>query len=536
MMFGSQLQVAAVCVVGSVLLANIVVVPLRGILTQVQMSAGLPTLSKGSSSTTTVTPTQIQERAEVSIGNGPVSQTDQILLHVRSAQPDYWRGTTFDHYTGHGWRNSLTSQQRLRPEEKNGQIHEGSELPSAYHFLIPSSTISATGPSHKTMKQKISLVGGLFTQLYGASEPRAIAMSQSQGSMDAAGTIHLDAPVSSMDYEVDSDVADTNPDVLRKTSTDYPEDIKGLYLQLPLDTTMVDRWHAKAGEVTQGISTAYDKVNALNQWVGNQCKYNLKCAAVPPNEDVVDTFLFKQKEGYCDSFASSLAMLCRTLGIPARVASGFMTGEHDTLKKEYIVRERDKHQWTEVYFQGVGWVKFDPTEFATDITPEGDTSSNKQKSLLAAIFARGWLPPITFLAFLVMLVYVIKVEIWDRFRPRGLKTNPLGLPAENLAVVGAYDSACSLLGRHGLKKNAWETVSEYGARAERILSAQPGAGGALEPLNRLSALMITSRYSGQRASEDDVRLAREAVVALQATLRTVRKRDVELALAAGVGG
>src|SRR5262249_49325441 len=140
-----------------------------------------------------------------------------------------------------------------------------------------------------------------------------------------------------------------------------------------------------------------------------------------------------------------LAMLCRSIGIPARVASGFLTGEHDPIKKEFIVRERDKHQWTEVYFNHAGWVKFDATEFAENITPDNETAEQKRQSLIAALFGRGWLPPVALAAFVAMLAYVIKVELIDRLLARRVKPALAGLPETNLRIVQAYDQAANLL-------------------------------------------------------------------------------------------
>src|SRR5205823_4592861 len=143
--------------------------------------------------------------------------------------------------------------------------------------------------------------------------------------------------------------------------------------------------------------------------------------AVPAGQDVVDYFLFTEKQGYCDSFATSLVMLCRSIGIPARAASGFLTGEKDSAKGQFIVREKDKHQWCEVYFPNIGWVKFDPTAFAEDITDTAQHSGAARKSLYAFLFGRGWLPPAALALFLIMLGYVLKVEVWDRLRPSRAK-------------------------------------------------------------------------------------------------------------------
>ena len=77
--------------------------------------------------------------------------------------------------------------------------------------------------------------------------------------------------------------------------------------------------------------------------------------------DVVDFFLFESRLGWCEQVSSSLAVLARSAGIPARLATGFVPGEKDGLSGRFVVRERDAHAWTEIYFPGVGWQGFDPT-------------------------------------------------------------------------------------------------------------------------------------------------------------------------------
>lgn len=536
---GSQLQVAGVCVAASVFLANILVVPLRNILNQVQISAGIPTVNRNGVTSTTVTPVQIAENQEVRIGTGPVSQSDQVVMRVQTnLETPYWRGTTFNRYTGHGWRNELPANHNLEPSAnalpQDGSVVRDNMLePRQYAFEIPPSDISRVRGPKERVRQHVALQGAAFEALYAAAEPRVLRVSSAQGVYDDAGSIHLTNSTTSLEYDVESDVSTAGPGQLRKTSTDYPEEIRNLYLQLPADTTMVERWRAAARTATVGATNPYDRVAALVRWIGSECKYNLKADAVPADQDVVDTFLFKQKQGYCDSFASSLAMLCRTLGIPARVASGFLTGESDPMKKEFVVRERDKHQWTEVYFTGIGWQKFDATEFAENITPEDGAKSVKGKSFFAFLFGRGWLPPLALAAFVAMLAYVLKVEVWDRLRGRRRTASALALPEANLAVIEQYDAACALLARCGLRKRAAETAAEFQNRVESALAAWPDAGA---PFARLTALLSRSRYSGEQALPEDARLAREAVAALAACLRSLRRRDLESAVAAAETG
>jgi hypothetical protein len=83
---------------------------------------------------------------------------------------------------------------------------------------------------------------------------------------------------------------------------------------------------------------------------------------------VADYFLFDLKKGYCDYYATSMIVLARTAGLPARMVIGYSSGIYNPLTAEYIVREANAHSWVEVYFTGVGWVEFEPTASQPPIT------------------------------------------------------------------------------------------------------------------------------------------------------------------------
>jgi hypothetical protein len=80
-----------------------------------------------------------------------------------------------------------------------------------------------------------------------------------------------------------------------------------------------------------------------------------------PGQDPLAHFLFETKAGHCEYFATSMTIMLRTLGIPAREVNGFLPGEYNDLAGDYVVRASDAHSWVEVYFPGNGWITFDPT-------------------------------------------------------------------------------------------------------------------------------------------------------------------------------
>jgi hypothetical protein len=98
----------------------------------------------------------------------------------------------------------------------------------------------------------------------------------------------------------------------------------------------------------------------VERYLKTQFGYTLQLGNNAP-EDPLAHFLFVRKEGHCEYFASSMTVMLRTLGIPARIVNGFRGGEFNDISGSYVVRAADAHSWVEAYFPGSGWLSFDPT-------------------------------------------------------------------------------------------------------------------------------------------------------------------------------
>jgi hypothetical protein len=142
------------------------------------------------------------------------------------------------------------------------------------------------------------------------------------------------------------------------------------------------------------------------------------------------------------------------------------------------------------------------------------------------------LPPIAILIFLLLLVYVLKVEGWDRLRPKKAVANPLGLPETNMLIVEAYDSGCSLLGKRGLPRFSWETPHEYLERASARLTEMGQVTGALD---RLTTLAVRYRYGKEVSTADDVAISQAALTTIRESLKKVGRRALAVSLEAAAG-
>jgi transglutaminase-like putative cysteine protease len=122
---------------------------------------------------------------------------------------------------------------------------------------------------------------------------------------------------------------------------------------------------ALAEGITSGDSTAYDKLVSLRDYLMQHYEYNLSCPAPPPGTDPLEYFLYESGEGVCTHFNTALTMMARTLNISARLVGGFYI-DPDALTQEVYPMQR--HAFTEVPFEGLGWIIF-------DATPGSDLSS-----------------------------------------------------------------------------------------------------------------------------------------------------------------
>jgi len=152
---------------------------------------------------------------------------------------------------------------------------------------------------------------------------------------------------------------------LRTSSQTYPQEIRNRYLSLP--KTIPQRVLDLAHKLTSNISNPYDQAKAIETYLRTY-PYSLDVTPPPPNRDVADYFLFDLKRGYCDYYATSMVVMARAAGLPARLVVGYSSGIYNPIKAEYIVREANAHSWVEIYFADVGWVEFEPTASQPPIT------------------------------------------------------------------------------------------------------------------------------------------------------------------------
>lgn len=144
-----------------------------------------------------------------------------------------------------------------------------------------------------------------------------------------------------------------------KKLNEYSNTIYQRYLEIP--PSVPQRVKDLAVSITKDETNNFDKAKAIEKYLSSNYPYSLTPGDTPPDEDFVDYFLFEQKKGYCVHHASSMVVLARSIGLPARYVEGFVLPPKANNEGVYEVTNRQAHAWVEVYFEGFGWLTFEPT-------------------------------------------------------------------------------------------------------------------------------------------------------------------------------
>ncbi|CAN5129223.1 hypothetical protein BH23CHL1_BH23CHL1_09050 [soil metagenome] len=166
-------------------------------------------------------------------------------------------------------------------------------------------------------------------------------------------------------YTVETLVTDVTNEQLRQAAQAYPSSVTSRYLALP--DTVTQRTRDLARDITSDAANPYDAAKVIESYLRTNITYSENIPFPPPEVDVVDHVLFTDQRGYCEYYSSAFIVMMRSLGIPARMTVGFFpTSEEDD--GGYLYRELNAHAWPEVYFDGYGWIGFEPTAARAEVS------------------------------------------------------------------------------------------------------------------------------------------------------------------------
>jgi transglutaminase-like putative cysteine protease len=272
-------------------------------------------------------------------------QAVTVNVNLTPEMAAFLRAQSFDQYSADGWTVNVDGNVPLASRENSGV--EASQVPDA----------------RKDVTINVKIEGGNNGVFFSLGQPVAADRpSEARVGADPSDVTSLkptDHLSNGDTYKATGSVAVASIDQLRAAGTDYPEWVQR-YLQLP--DNLPRRVGRKAREVTRGAqSTPFDEAVAIETYV-RSFPVDYDVPGAPAGRDAVDYFLFDAQRGYFDYHASAMAVMLRTLGIPARVATGYVVDPKAAVgNNTYNLTERNAFAWPEVYFPGIGWVEFSPT-------------------------------------------------------------------------------------------------------------------------------------------------------------------------------
>ena len=353
---------------------------------------------------------------------GTINPTDTPVLQVNSPVPLYWKARSYARYTHEGWLSEGTQlkepgwrpqynapdhhQERFNvtfeviPNYDSRSLFAGGQviganrdvrietfdspryvidpyaaagldqlppaLQSAVAAVQNAVAADASAPDARIANAIAAAVPGVFVlesvtrqddgRLLNAvigeivpAEPDVLAVRAAGGPAD-----------SGVPYQLTASVSSATPTDLRSASAEYAPWLWSRYIRLPHDMPPRVAQLARQIAADANAQTPYDQAVAIETYLKNNLAYNLNIDPPPFGADGVDHFLFESRQGYSEYFGSAMTVLMRSIGIPARMTTGYTSGQigPDGL---YQVSDRHSHGWAEVYFPGYGWIPFEPT-------------------------------------------------------------------------------------------------------------------------------------------------------------------------------
>jgi transglutaminase-like putative cysteine protease len=399
---------------------------------------------------------------------------EQVVLRVRldaplkpAPWPRYWRARVFNLYNGREWTT-------------NARIDQSSSFAPA-DAAIPG-----------VIAQEIEDLRADREILVGLADIYSVSIGVQAERLPDGALAALTEPSQATRYRVLSRPQELAPP---PQPDGAPPDMSG-YLGLPRNLS------PRVGDLARAIVgrnvRAYDRALALESYL-RALQYSYQVQPLPGSGDAVEQFLFDIRQGYCTYYASAMAVMARTLGIPARVAIGYATGEYDQASRAYIVRESDAHAWPELYVDG-RWVSFEPTP----IRPLPARTIPAEPPLAAPAPAEQ--PerssgPLIWAGVLAIVALLTAIGIWAG-RPRRVRSLATQVQ-QRLERSGA---------RAGVPWPTGATLHEYGELLE------PRIGSDASALHEVVDLVGRARYGGKALRGDQEGRLRAAAARVWARL------------------
>ncbi|MGE7676028.1 transglutaminase TgpA family protein [Lysinibacillus sp. NPDC094403] len=456
---------------------------------------------------------------------GPFKGDNTLIFTATSRDRHYWRIDTKDTYTSKGWI-----------------LSEGNFGKNVYQTNTPIQTSLQVGsPKNESkIQMDIAVPMPFIIQTYGMTSVSAqdsplfiqdeqtekIAIEQQNGDSKLLSnyTVSYSNPVYSMEQ-----LQLSKPSELKTLDSSFNR-----FLQLP--NTLPQRVENLAKEITQNKASVYDQIKAVEKYFSSHgFRYDKKEVATPAEgQDYVDQFLFDTKVGYCDNFSTSMVVLLRSVGIPARWVKGFAPGNPGRMTdglREYRITNDNAHSWVEAYVPGTGWMEFEPTIGFTgnvnidydieqdtaqqeqvlqpekkQVQPKKEEQASKKETASSTSFSLDtvwtWVKKLTYVWIaLVILIIVTGVALFmqrktwiPKMQVRAFRKKE----ADWTNFDASYHILTKQLSRIGLRRKDGETLRVFAKRVDASLET--------EEMQKLTAVYEQHIYGKDKQEVDFVKL------------------------------
>jgi transglutaminase-like putative cysteine protease len=493
--------------------------------------------------------TGFSERVELG-GHGTIRDDDTVVMRVITDDPRargdavnalHWRGVAFDTYQDGRWtRMDLqrhAGDRDIQPLNSHLDVHFSDQR--GQHHGRPFQQDVYLEPLDSDVLFAASLPARFTVPNIGTGSRQRIVHETS----DQVARIEHSAGIR---YQA---VSYPDPPDTTLLAAAGPADAKRFARDLQLPANLPPRIRELAARITEGADTPLEKIQRIDAYLHGYT-YSLEIKHEDGHEPL-DYFLFESRAGHCEYFATAMAILARAVGVPARNVNGFLGGEWNDYGGYIAVRSGDAHSWVELWFDGVGWVSWDPTPAGAVGTDEGVLASmhrfldtlrlqyfkwvleydlSRQLSLFRELgdalglsggklsgkklgtwvrAHKGFL-----VGLLVSVVVVVALVVWWRNRKQRGPRAAAARPRTTGPVIQLYEKTARRLARAGFSRPAAETPREHARRLE-----QAGAPGAMA-FGELTEHYYAVRFGDEAVGLETVRpLADQVVRALAARKR-----------------
>ena len=387
-------------------------------------------------------------------------QSDKLVLRVHGPKPDHLRGFVYRHYQG------------------GGQWTAGPRT----HMLGAKLEPAATDDQGLT---RVDTVGGDTKRYFVPLGARGLRAPEALARVNALGIIRT-AP---------GEEAEQIQFRLGRRERFRVAPPSGADLAVP--ATLAPALRAMARRWTAGARGTARQLAAIQARLRTDFKYSLSFKR-PPRKDPVMDFLTKNRQGHCEYFASAMALLARSAGVPARVVSGYLVHERNALGGHHVVRERNAHSWVEAWVRE-RWQTFDPTPpSALEVTSSEMSTAAALWDLFATRVGEAWrwITSLTAahvaVAVSVLFVFWVLLRLWRRRQDRAEARRGHALAYDHAATPGLEQLLAALSTRGATPREANEPLESYARR----LALEQRQGEAAQRASSLLSRYAAWRYGG----------------------------------------